>query len=66
MKTFVQNASTEITEAEYNYSLNRFERPLCREHRDFRKLENGVSRTPVQIMKMMSIEGPFLKNKASH
>lgn len=32
MDNCCSECNTEITEAEYNYSLNRFERPLCREH----------------------------------
>jgi hypothetical protein len=44
MKNICTECSTEITEAEYNYSLNRFERPLCREHQRLQdNLENGVS-----------------------
>ncbi len=32
MDNCCSECNAEITEAEYNYSLNRFERPLCREH----------------------------------
>lgn len=32
MENSCSECNAEITEAEYNYSLNRFERPLCREH----------------------------------
>ncbi len=44
MKNICTECSTEITEAEYNYSLNRFERPLCREHQRLQdNLDNDVS-----------------------
>ncbi|WP_321418116.1 hypothetical protein [uncultured Methanomethylovorans sp.] len=32
MTNFCSECNTEITEAEYNYSFDRFHRPLCREH----------------------------------
>jgi hypothetical protein len=32
MTNFCSECNADITEAEYNYSLNRFDRPLCREH----------------------------------
>jgi len=65
MKNICTECSTEITEAEYNYSLNRFERPLCREHQRLQdNLDNDVSENTCS-MKMMSIKVPFLRKKAS-